>query len=353
MCAFVERLKDIYRKIAAIKLPEKAFPALSRGLVAVHAYKWFRIATVMTLAVISFILIPVSVHLLSGFFRSFALITGYFAETVRGSSLMPEAGPIQSDPVTFLIYGIDAGEWVQGTYRPGPGRADTIVLIKAFPASNTASLLSIPRDTLVEIPGYPGDDKINHAYAFGQAALLVQTVERFTGIPVDYYAGLNYTAFRDIVDYLGGVEFEVDRVIVSRGLRLEKGLQLLDGDAAFALVSTRQDPLGDIDRVKRQQRFIKAVWLESTKRPIDDIIYLVLAAWNNADTNMSLLDAIGLSGSLKGIKEEDVVMEIVPGWFYNRGGISYWGPYRARTDQLIRDLFYTPAQCGAGCSADH
>jgi polyisoprenyl-teichoic acid--peptidoglycan teichoic acid transferase len=297
--------------------------------------------SVIILAVSLLAILPASVHYIYGLYRNFARIPAVFAAAVSDFSFLPEPEG-SADPVTFLMFGIDAGEWVGGSYRPGPGRADTIVLIKAFPAAGSAALLSIPRDTLVEIPGYPGDDKINHAYAFGRADLLAASVENFTGIPVDYYIGLNYRVFKEIVDYLGGVEFYVDRVIVSRGKNLEPGLQVLDGDEAFSVVSTRADPMGDIDRVRRQQRFIKAVWAESKGRAYDDLFYLMLAVWNNIDTNMSFMEAAMLSRNLGGIKEENAAMELVPGTFYNRGGISYWRPYLAQTEELIRVLFDEP-----------
>jgi len=243
-------------------------------------------------------------------------------------------------PVTFLLFGLDSGEWVGGTYREGTGRADTIVLVQADPLSQKAALLSIPRDTLVEIPGRPGDDKINHAYAFGQAPLLVETVEHFTGVPVDGYVGLNYRAFKDIVDLLGGVEFDVDRVITCRGLRLEPGRQHLDGDAAFALVSFRNEPMGDIGRVRRQQRFIKAVAGSARQSSLDQLFYIMLAAWDNLDTDISFPEAVTLSRRLSGITEENMAMELVPGCFYNRNGVSYWRPYLDETEKVIQDLFF-------------
>lgn len=261
-------------------------------------------------------------------------------ETIdRGAFL--STGNLPGDkPVTFLLFGLDSGEWVGGTYREGTGRADTIVLVQADPLSQKAALLSIPRDTLVEIPGRPGDDKINHAYAFGQAPLLVETVERFTGVPVDGYVGLNYRAFKDIVDLLGGVEFDVDRVITCRGLRLEPGRQHLDGDAAFALVSFRNEPMGDIGRVRRQQRFIKAVAGSARQSSLDQLFYIMLAAWDNLDTDISFPEALTLSRRLSGITEEDMAMELVPGWFYNRNGVSYWRPYLDETEKVIQDLFF-------------
>lgn len=280
------------------------------------------------------------IYLTGNLYASFFSLVDPMVETIdRGAFL--STGNLPGDkPVTFLLFGIDSGEWVGGTYREGTGRADTIVLVQADPLSQKAALLSIPRDTLVEIPGRPGDDKINHAYAFGQAPLLVETVEHFTGVPVDGYVGLNYRAFKDIVDLLGGVEFDVDRVITCRGLRLEPGRQHLDGDAAFALVSFRNEPMGDIGRVRRQQRFIKAVAGSARQSSLDQLFYIMLAAWDNLDTDISFPEAVTLSRRLSGITEENMAMELVPGCFYNRNGVSYWRPYLDETGKVIQDLFF-------------
>ena len=280
------------------------------------------------------------IYLTGNLFASFFSLVDPMVETIDRRAFLSTGNLPGDKPVTFLLFGIDSGEWVGGTYREGTGRADTIVLVQADPLSQKAALLSIPRDTLVEIPGRPGDDKINHAYAFGQAPLLVETVEHFTGVPVDGYVGLNYRAFKDIVDLLGGVEFDVDRVITCRGLRLEPGRQHLDGDAAFALVSFRNEPMGDIGRVRRQQRFIKAVAGSARQSSLDQLFYIMLAAWDNLDTDISFPEALTLSRRLSGITEEDMAMELVPGWFYNRNGVSYWRPYLDETGKVIQDLFF-------------
>ncbi len=283
------------------------------------------------------LLIPLTALYGQGLAGSAVSMGELFSAAAQEISLLPEGGD-DLEPVTFLIYGVDAGEWVGESYRPGQGRADTIVLIKVYPALKAAALLSIPRDTLVVIPGRPGDDKINHAYAFGQAELLVETVEFFTGVSVDYYVGLNYRAFKDIVDLLGGVAFNVDREIKVRGIHLQPGLQILDGDAAFALVSDRQEAMGDIGRVLRQQRFIKAVGSEAKTRPLDDLFYILLAAWKNVETNLQAAEMLRFNQAFKGIEETDLVMAIVPGWFYNRGGVSYWRAYPEETAAVLEQL---------------
>lgn len=298
-----------------------------------------QLATTVILSVFFLVVMPFSGYLCLVFYRNLNNLADSFVGAVQAMSIFEGDHEPEPSPVTFLLYGIDAGEWVGGRYRPGTGRADTIVLIKIFPADNSAALLSIPRDTLVEIPGRPGDDKINHAYAFGGAELLVRTVELFTGVPVNHHVGLNYRAFKDIVDLLGGVEFDVDRVITGY-VRLEPGLQKLDGDQAFTLVSFRQENMGDIARVRRQQRFMKAVGVEAREKPLDDIFFITLAAWKNLETSVNVMEAISFIWEFRGITEENLVMEMVPGWFYNRGGISYWGPYREETSRLIKDLFF-------------
>jgi len=265
----------------------------------------------------------------------FSFLDDVYDRPSGGEKTGNHAGP---EHATFLLYGVDAGEWVGGTYRAGPGRADTIILLKVFAEKPEASLLSIPRDTLVYIPGR-GQDKINHAYSYGSAALLQEAVERFSGITIDYYVGLNYLSFRDIVGLLGGVEFEVDRTMQARGIQLKQGLQVLDADQAFALVSFRNEPMGDIARIKRQQRFIKALMEESWKRTLDELVYILMATWKHIETNLEMHEAILLAQKLNATLEKELLMETVPGNFYHSGGISYWKADERKMEGIIDKLF--------------
>ncbi len=294
------------------------------------------------------VVLVLTVFYLHQAYRGLLVMAGHGMEAVGRVSIMEEIPldpekllepeDVDKEPVTFLLYGVDAGEWVGGSYREGPGRADTIILAKTRPAQGTAAMLSIPRDTLVQVPER-GDDKVNHAYAYGGADLLVETVEQFSGVPVDAYVGLNYVAFKEIVDLLDGVEFEVDRAIEARGITLEEGVQVLDGDEAFALVSFRKEPMGDIARVERQQRFIKAVMDESLDRSLDELFFIVLAVWKNIDTDLELAEALKLTRGILGMEKEDLEMEIVPGWFYESGGVSYWRAHPEETREIIEDFF--------------
>ena len=250
---------------------------------------------------------------------------------------------LQNRYYNFLLYGVDAGEWVKGSYRRCKGRAETIVLLQLYLDYRTGAMLSIPRDTLVEIPGYAGTDKINHAYAFGGSELLLDTVEQFTGIPVDYYLEVNYTLFRDVVDALGGLEFEVDRTIKARGLTLEPGLQHLDGDQAFALVSFRYEPMGDIARVKRQQRFLLALARQVKERSVKELLPVFYAGWKHVKTNLTPEEGAELVVTLNGLQIAAVHTEVVPGWFYHRNGVRYWRADAQEMAAQLEELFYLPS----------
>lgn len=252
-------------------------------------------------------------------------------------------------PTTFLIFGIDAGEWVGDSYRPGQGRADTIILLQVNFAAREASFLSIPRDTLVEIPGRQGTDKINHSYAFGGTELLKDTVEQFTGVKVDYYFQIDYVAFIKIVDALGGVEFDLDRPIAARGRRLEPGLQLLDGDDAFAVISFRRESMGDIARVERQQRFFLSLYRTGSQHSELKFFPLAWTFLKHVRSNISMEEAATFAYYLRGMPEENITREIVPGWFYERGGVSYWKPDPEETALIIQDFFFADQDQDENC----
>ncbi len=298
-----------------------------------------KLTTVFLILAVSAFLFFTAEQLVS-FRRSFVRLLDYTVQAADEERLLPQVSDQEPiEPAVFLVYGIDAGEWVDGAFRGGKGRADTIVLIKADLASEEISLLSIPRDTMVEIPGRGGPDKINHAYAYGGTELLLETVEQFTAVKVDHYFGFNYLAFKEVIDVLGGVTFDVDTDIASRHDDFEAGEQVLDGDEAFALVRFRREPLGDIARVMRQQRFMRAVAAEAGEQSLDRLLLAAIAAWKNLETDVSLTEAARWGSLFLEIDEEEINKELVPGWFYNPGGVSYWRPDREKTREVIEKLF--------------
>lgn len=161
---------------------------------------------------------------------------------------------------TYLIVGSDSRDgWSRSDTTEG-ARTDTIMLLHK-PESGPTALISIPRDSYVEIPGY-GMNKVNASFTFGGPTLLVETVEGMTGLTVDTYLEVGFTGVGDIVDALGGVELCYDQDVSDQKSKLEwtAGCHVADGDTALAFSRMRySDPLGDIGRTQRQQQMVSAV----------------------------------------------------------------------------------------------
>lgn len=144
----------------------------------------------------------------------------------------------------------------------GNGRTDTILLVHlpGLLSGEHATMVSIPRDSYVEIPGY-GTDKINAAFAVGGPSLLAQTVEQNTGLRLDHYAEIGFAGFGDVVDAVGGVRVcptdPIDDPLA--GINLAAGCQTLDGPSALGYVRTRATPRADLDRMIHQREFMSAL----------------------------------------------------------------------------------------------
>ena len=160
---------------------------------------------------------------------------------------------------TYLIVGSDSREGWADDGTEG-ARTDTILVLHQ-PDHGPAALISIPRDSYAEIPGHD-PNKINAAFAFGGAPLLVQTVEHLTGLTVDHYVEVGFGGVQGIVDAVGGVELCYDRDVSDdySGMYWTAGCHQADGATALAFSRMRyQDPLGDIGRTQRQRQVVGAV----------------------------------------------------------------------------------------------
>lgn len=141
----------------------------------------------------------------------------------------------------------------------GNARTDTIILVH-IPKSGATTMVSIPRDSYVDIPGY-GEDKINAAFAFGGPQLLVQTVELSTNLHIDHYAEIGFGGFAGVVDAIGGIKLCIEEPIDDplAGINLPAGCQNLTGPEALGFVRSRATALADLQRANNQRMFSSAL----------------------------------------------------------------------------------------------
>ncbi|HSO64353.1 MAG TPA: LCP family protein [Ornithinibacter sp.] len=185
----------------------------------------------------------------------------------------PGERPAGASGHTYLLVGSDSREGLSDADRSRLGtgsaegrRTDSIILVHTPTGGGKPAMISVPRDSYLPIPGH-GRDKVNAAFAIGGPALLVETLEKATGLPIDGYVEIGFGGFASVVDSLGGVEVCVPRDIADdkAHIDLKKGCQTLDGATALGYVRARySDPRGDLGRAERQRQFLGAVMKEAT-----------------------------------------------------------------------------------------
>lgn len=266
--------------------------------------------------------------------------------------------------VTVLVLGIDQRQGEQG-----PWRTDTMILLSADPTTHSATMLSIPRDLWVEIPDFGQGrilDRINTAnvwgdlnnYPGGGPALAMKTVEHNLGVVVDYYVLVNFTAFENLIDTIGGIDIVVPEDIYdpqypdgSYGyapFSIKAGPQHLNGRTALKYARTRHTPGSDFDRARRQQQVILAVRDKVTR--FDMLPTLIAKApelfasfRDSVKTNLTLEQAIGLAQLAQSIPADRIRTGVID-QNYTSNYITPKGeevlvPQRDKMRELIDSLF--------------
>jgi LCP family protein required for cell wall assembly len=220
--------------------------------------------------------------------------------------------PPDTPGTLFLLVGGDSRDSMTqeerdkyGTGYAEGNRTDTMLLYY-IPPEGAPALISLPRDSYVDIPGY-GPDKLNAAYAYGGAPLLTATVEQLTGLRIDGYLEISMVGFAKLVDFVGGIHVCLDYDVDDgySGLHLPEGCYDFDGRLALAYVRMRYaDPRGDLGRVERQR---EAISLVAQKLAVPSNVILPWRWWNvthqlvglvtaSDDTGLSLLWDAGMGG---------------------------------------------------------
>ncbi len=259
--------------------------------------------------------------------------------------------------VNILLLGVDEGGM----------RSDTIMLASLNGRTGGLNVMSIPRDTRVLVGRYY--QKINAAIGIGAQEvrkgnlkepeeLSVQKVKLLTGLPIHYFMSVNFDGFMEIIDALGGVEFNVpfrmkyDDPVQNLHIDLQPGLQTLNGKQAHDFVRFRKGnagypgyAMGDLGRIEAQQAFIKAfIEQKVTAKNIlkaDEIFDVVQ---KNVRTNYSAMDLIKHLGAIRKVSSDTMTMYQLPGSAQTIGGASYFICDDAKTQELVETIFMPTSQ---------
>lgn len=212
-----------------------------------------------------------------------------------------------SDPFYMLLIGADKSQDrdESGEYG-GSYRTDSMILARVDPKEKEVTLISIPRDTQVDIPGH-GTQKINAAYAFGGASLAVDTVSELAGVPISHYAEIDFDGFKAVVDALGGIEVDVPMEINDdmAGGHVDAGLQTLNGEQALILCRSRHnyDDIGNGDAIRaaNQRLVLSAIMEKVMNSDVATITNTVGTLANYVTTDYSVAGLVGLAQSMIGI----------------------------------------------------
>ena len=239
----------------------------------------------------------------------------------------PTTGPA-AKAVNILLMGTDRRSPVGTTGRaaaaplwvPGAQRTDTLMVLHIDGDRRGASVISIPRDSWVSVPGY-GMDKINAAFSYAGPSLAVQTVEQLTGVRIDHLAVIDWEGFRQLTDAVGGVTVNVPTTVYdsARGITWTAGTHTLDGQQALDYVGQRYGlPGGDLDRVRRQQAFLRTLMednlhAEMRHEPRQVLAFLKTVTRNlSVDSGWSTRDMAQLALSLRNLRSADIRYLTVP-----------------------------------------
>ena len=250
------------------------------------------------------------------------------------------ASTVAKERVNIMLMGVD--ERVEDV-----GRSDTLMVASLDAAQDSVSLLSIPRDTRVQIKRH-GYDKINAAYAYGGEALTQNTVESLLGINIDHYIIVNTNSFGKMIDAIGGIDIDVDNRMFYEDpwddngglvIDLKPGLQHMDGKTAITYVRYR-DEEGDAGRVRRQQKFMRACFEKlSDPSMMIKLPEIVQEARNAVKTDLSINEMVDIAKTLKLADESDEGLKtgIVPGRWAYINGVSYLLPNIERLGEVVTD----------------
>jgi len=258
------------------------------------------------------------------------------------NDLVEEAIPtFNKKHFTVLLIGVD-----QRPSEKSISNTDTLLVADVNTIDGQITLLSIPRDTQVMIPGY-GKEKINAAARLGKGLKTTKAlVEEITGQPIDGYVLTNFIGFKTIIDTLGGITLNVEKdMYYVTGdkedgiINLKKGTQRLNGTQALQYARFRQDALADISRTSRQQAVLKAMGKEFLQvKTLPKLPVLISQITKCTETDLSAGELWSMANILLRFKNPNITSQTLPGNFLIEDDISYWKVDQSKSHISVKKL---------------
>jgi LCP family protein required for cell wall assembly len=255
---------------------------------------------------------------------------------VEEPSLQPPAEPVSQQPFNVLILGLD-----HGLDRPEDGneRSDVMIIAHIDEAKGRACLVSIPRDSYVNIPGYR-TSKINEAYQVGGPEIAVQTVEQLTGMDIRNHIVVDFDEFKWLVDLFGGVQVTLSEPLSDPKLgNIPAGSQVLDGDMALIMARSRDYPTGDLERVRQQQMLlIQILYKGKELAAYPGAAWFLSVAMEPLETDLTQDEVIRLARGFAANPVVDVQGGVAPGRIGSTGGASVYFIDEAKLQELVSSV---------------
>lgn len=235
-----------------------------------------------------------------------------------------------TEPFNLMLIGSDrrVGDDSAGA------RSDTNIVIRVDPTQSLVTMVSIPRDTKIDIDGY-GENKFNAAYNYGGASGVIKEASQLLNVDISHYAEVNFDELIQLVDVVGGVEVEVTERIDDtdadnttdnpNGERIiiEEGLQYMDGETALVFARSRAYADGDFTRTENQRKLISALVEKVLAMPVTELPGIIQKAAKCVVTDLSVTDIIGLAQQFKGSGDMTTYSAMVPSYTGYIGEVSY------------------------------
>lgn len=275
-------------------------------------------------------LVAVLVFLIVGGGTAFALYANSINESLAGSKTKEEIDAIEStlvavqsysDPFYVVLIGSD-----ERTDSEDMGkRSDTNILVRVDPANCAITLLSIPRDTKIELDGY-GVQKFNAAYSYFGTAGAIEATSELCDVDISHYAEVNFDELIELVDVIGGVEIDVEQRIdnpKAGSVVIEEGLQTLDGEAALVYVRDRDYADGDYTRTSHQRELIEAILKKIMNLSVAELPGAIQKAAGCVTTDLKVDQIIDLALQFKDINNLKIYSAVLPSTTAMIDGLSY------------------------------